>query len=135
MKFHCHSVDFVIMMLNLFWLNISSYCMISSYLQISWEAKLRETSDKTEDVMLTSQLVKTAGTAMCPGRQEFCPLEISLVNDQVGLLGFQIWPAVSCTIKFLNFWTLENFAVIYLKLKQRGQTEYFVKKVHWNSKQ
>ena len=26
------------------------------------------------------------------------------------------------TIKFLNFWTPENFAVIYLKFKQRGQS-------------
>ena len=25
------------------------------------------------------------------------------------------------TVKFLNFWTPENFAVIYLKFKQRGQ--------------
>ena len=33
-----------------------------------------------------------------------------------------------CTVKFLNFGTLKNFAVIYLKLKQRGQTlGYFVK--------
>ena len=35
------------------------------------------------------------------------------------------------TVKFLNFWTPENFAVIYmyLKFKQRGQTlRYFVKK-------
>ena len=28
----------------------------------------------------------------------------------------------SHTVKFLNFWTPENFAVIYLKLEQRGQT-------------
>ena len=33
------------------------------------------------------------------------------------------------TVKFQNFRTPENFAVIYLKLKQRGQTlRYFVKK-------
>ena len=33
------------------------------------------------------------------------------------------------TVKFLNFPTPENFAVIYLKFKQRGQTlGYFVKK-------
>ena len=33
------------------------------------------------------------------------------------------------TVKFLNFRTLEEFAVIYLKFKQRGQTSgYFVKK-------
>ena len=40
------------------------------------------------------------------------------------------------TVKFLNFWTPENFAVIYLKFKQRGQTlGYFVKMMQWNSKQ
>ena len=34
------------------------------------------------------------------------------------------------TVKFLNFRTPENFAVNYLKLKQRGQTiEYFVQKM------
>ena len=29
------------------------------------------------------------------------------------------------TVKFLNFWTPENFAVIYLKFKQRGKTWVF----------
>ena len=34
------------------------------------------------------------------------------------------------TLKFLNFWTLENLTVIYLKFKTRGQTfGYFVKKM------
>ena len=34
------------------------------------------------------------------------------------------------TVKFLNFWMPENFAIIYLKFKKRGQTYgYFVKKV------
>ena len=33
-------------------------------------------------------------------------------------------------VKFLKFRTPKNFAVIYLKFKQRGQTlEYFVKKM------
>ena len=33
------------------------------------------------------------------------------------------------TVKFLNFRMPENFAVIYLKFKKRGQTfEYFAKK-------
>ena len=36
----------------------------------------------------------------------------------------------SYTVKFLNFRTPENFAVIYLKFKQRGETlGYFVKKM------
>ena len=35
------------------------------------------------------------------------------------------------TVKFLNFQTPENFAVIYLKFRQRGHVlEYFVKKTH-----
>ena len=34
------------------------------------------------------------------------------------------------TVKFLNFLTPENFAVIYLKFKQKAQTlGYFVKKM------
>ena len=34
------------------------------------------------------------------------------------------------TVKFLNFRTPENFAVFYLKFKQRGQTlGYFVNKI------
>ena len=34
------------------------------------------------------------------------------------------------TVKFLNFRTPKNFAVIYLKFKQRGQTlGYFVEKM------
>ena len=34
-----------------------------------------------------------------------------------------------CTLKFLNFRTPENYAVIYLKFKQRSQIlGYFVKK-------
>ena len=36
--------------------------------------------------------------------------------------------AQQSTVKFLNFWTPENFDVIYVKLKQRWQTlGYFVK--------
>ena len=42
----------------------------------------------------------------------------------------------SPTVKFLNFRTPENFAVIYLKFKQRGQTLwFFIKKMQWNRKQ
>ena len=34
------------------------------------------------------------------------------------------------SVKFLNFGTAENFAVIYLKFKQTDQTlEYFFKKI------
>ena len=37
---------------------------------------------------------------------------------------------IANTVKFLNFQKLENFAVIYLKFKQRGQAlGYFVKKI------
>ena len=38
------------------------------------------------------------------------------------------------TVKFLNFQTPENFAVIYLKFKQRGQTlGYFIKQMQMES--
>ena len=37
------------------------------------------------------------------------------------------------TVQFLNLRTPENFAVMYLKFKQRGQTfGYFVQKCMWN---
>ena len=38
---------------------------------------------------------------------------------------------IGSTVKFLDFWMPENFAVIYLKFKQRGQIllGYFVKKM------
>ena len=32
---------------------------------------------------------------------------------------------VGVTVKFLIFWTSENFAVIYLKFEQRGQSKGF----------
>ena len=34
----------------------------------------------------------------------------------------------SRTVKFLNFWTLDNFAVIYLKFKQRVNLRVFHQK-------
>ena len=38
--------------------------------------------------------------------------------------------AFEYTVKFLNFRTSENFAVIYLKFRKRDQTSgYFVKKM------
>ena len=67
---------------------LSDIAVVTSVLllfQISWVAKVRETSDETEDVALSSQLVKTAGTALCPGRQEFCFFDVSLVNDDVSI--------------------------------------------------
>ena len=33
---------------------------------------------------------------------------------------------IDTTVKFLNFWKPENFAVIYLKFKKRGQTFGFI---------
>ena len=40
------------------------------------------------------------------------------------------------TVKFLNFWMPENFAVIYLKFKKTGQTfGFFVKRCKRYSKQ
>lgn len=51
--------------------------------QVSWIAKLSEDSTEAEDVALSSQLQRTAGTAICPGRQAFCYFNLSLVNDDV----------------------------------------------------
>ena len=37
---------------------------------------------------------------------------------------------IRTTVKFLNFETPENFAVIHLKFKKRGQTfQYYIKKI------
>ena len=51
-----------------------------------------------------------------------------------GFRGYESWikeqEIILPTVKFLNFRTPENFAVIYLKFKKRGQTSgYFVKKM------
>ena len=35
------------------------------------------------------------------------------------------WPLNVLTVNSLNFWTTENFAVIYLKFKQNGKTLIF----------
>ena len=40
---------------------------------------------------------------------------------RMGKSNCHIWVTVP-TVKFLNFWTSENFPVIYLKFKQRGKT-------------
>ena len=55
---------------------------------------------------------------------------------QINCTDQHFWYSLDCiissfyTVKFLNFGKAENFAVIYLKFKQRGQTlEYFVKKI------
>ncbi|KAH3717902.1 hypothetical protein DPMN_060698 [Dreissena polymorpha] len=51
--------------------------------EISWLAKVSANSAETEDVILASQLEKTAGTAMCPGRKDVCYFNITLVNDNL----------------------------------------------------
>ena len=47
-------------------------------------------------------------------------------TDQTGLNMFftvcNFLFCILCTVKFLNFWTPDNYAVIYLKFKQRGKT-------------
>ena len=40
-------------------------------------------SDETDDVVLSNQLEKTGGTAICPGRQPNCYFNITLINDEV----------------------------------------------------
>ena len=44
---------------------------------------MSETSDETQDVALSSQLVRTAGTSLCPGRQAYCFFNVSLIDDTV----------------------------------------------------
>ncbi|XP_052793587.1 adhesion G-protein coupled receptor V1-like [Mya arenaria] len=51
--------------------------------EISWLAKVSEDSTETEDVILASQLVRTAGTAICPGRKDVCLFNITLQNDDI----------------------------------------------------
>ena len=56
-------------------------------LQISWIAKVSVDSSETEDVILASQLTRTAGTAKCPGRKDVCLFNITLNNDEVSFRG------------------------------------------------
>ncbi|KAL4228132.1 hypothetical protein ACF0H5_013567 [Mactra antiquata] len=51
--------------------------------EVSWIAKVREDSSGPDDVVLSSQLVRTAGTAICPGRQAFCYFNITLIDDNI----------------------------------------------------
>ena len=52
-----------------------------------------------------------------------------LLNVQI-IRTLSVASMTKITIKFLNFRMPENFAVIYLKIRQRGQTlGYFVKKM------
>ena len=61
-------------------------------------------------------------------RSEVCCIVFSASNEDQHLMF--LWRINKTTIKFLNFLTPENFAVIYLKFKGRGQSlRYFVKKV------
>ena len=60
------------------------------------------------------------------GGHKFSEFACCMVN---GLVSSDIVISSGNTVKFLNFRTPKNFAVINLKFKQRGQTEeYFVKK-------
>lgn len=57
--------------------------LISQIFQVSWIAKVSEDSAETDDVILSTQLEKTAGTAICPGRQAYCIFNLTLINDDV----------------------------------------------------
>ena len=59
------------------------------------------------------------------GRQRVKLQQNKINKDQKG-----VYLMMKTTVKFLNFRTPKNFAVIYLKFKQRGLTlGYFVKKM------
>ena len=53
------------------------------YLQVSWQAKISLTSTQVDDVVLADQLVKTAGSVMCPAQQSLCTFDVSLKEDEV----------------------------------------------------
>ena len=52
-------------------------------LQVSWITKVSEDSTEAEDSVLGSQLVRTAGTTICPPNQASCEFTVELINDQV----------------------------------------------------
>ena len=56
---------------------------------------------------------------------------VSQVLDELGLqMADELSGGFMVTVKILNFRTSENFAVIYLKFKQRSQIlGYFIKKM------
>ena len=60
------------------------------------------------------------GVAIVMDGRPSIPLDVTNLNQA----------KVGITVMILNFWTPENFSVIYLKFKQRGKTSwYFVKKM------
>ena len=60
-----------------------------------------------------------------PVKAQILEADIPATNGYLNLID-----QVGITIKFLNFRTSENFAVIYLKFRKRDQTSgYFVKKM------
>ena len=50
---------------------------------MSWQAKTSLTSTQVDDVVLADQLVKTAGSVMCPAQQSLCTFDVSLKEDEV----------------------------------------------------
>ena len=52
------------------------------------------------------------------------------LDTRDSVIRFSACTVTGATVKFLNFWTPENFAVINLNFKPRGQTlGYFTKMV------
>ena len=61
-----------------------------------------------------------AGTTICFSSEKNNNRKV--VSIYLPLNYFSHWKKINGTVKFLNFWTQENLAVINLKFKQRGKT-------------
>ncbi|XP_060082724.1 adhesion G-protein coupled receptor V1-like [Ylistrum balloti] len=51
--------------------------------EVSWVTKLALNSSEAEDAMLASQLMRTAGTAICAAREASCHFNITVKNDNI----------------------------------------------------
>ena len=59
-----------------------------------------------------------------------CEILNATGTGSVGFASVRCFSTIYITVKFQNFWTAENFAIIYLNFKERGQIlRYFIKKV------
>ncbi|XP_069137444.1 adhesion G-protein coupled receptor V1-like isoform X2 [Argopecten irradians] len=51
--------------------------------EVTWTTKLALNSTEAEDTVLASQLMRTAGTTICPARQASCHFNITVRNDNI----------------------------------------------------
>ncbi|KAL3865787.1 hypothetical protein ACJMK2_043142 [Sinanodonta woodiana] len=66
-----------------FTLKLARLEAIFGEVEISWLAKVNETSTETQDVVLADQLERTAGSAICTAQQVYCFFNITLKNDDI----------------------------------------------------